>query len=324
MSVVLDIAKEVFDIEIEGLQQVREQLNTEFEALVETCINSLDKGGKLVLCGVGKSGHIGKKLAATLSSVGTPAVFMHPIEAMHGDLGILQEKDTLLALSYSGETDELLSIFPAAKMLGVATVAMTGGKDSRLAELCDIVIEMEIHKEACPFNLVPTTSTTALLALGDALAVVLLKVRGFTLENFGRLHPAGAIGRAVTLRVSDLMRTDERLPLIKTGTCVKETLISMTQARCGSAIIVDNDNKLLGIFTDGDFRRHVEKDLTILEKIVDSVMTANPASIKQNCLAVEILKMLEENAINDVVVTDENDEVVGLVDIQDLPGMKLL
>ena len=324
MSVVLDKAKEVFDIEIEGLRQVKEQLSVDFEKLVEACIGVLDSGGKLVLCGVGKSGHIGKKLAATLASTGTPAVFMHPVEAMHGDLGILQQKDILLALSYSGETDELISIFPAAKLLGVPTVAMTGGKDSRLAKLCDILIEMEIHKEACPFNLVPTTSTTALLALGDALAVVLLHVRGFTLENFGRLHPAGAIGRSVTMRVSDLMRSGDRLALVPSQTCVKETLLAMTKARCGAAIIIDANQELLGIFTDGDFRRHVENDLSILEKTVNSIMTVGPLSINQDKLAVEVLKMVEEKAINDVVVLDDDNKVVGLVDIQDLPGMKLL
>ena len=324
MSVVLDKAKEVFDIEIEGLHRVKEQLNSDFEKLVETCIRILDGGGKLVLCGVGKSGHIGKKLAATLASTGTPAVFMHPVEAMHGDLGILQANDVLLALSYSGETDELISIFPAAKLLGVPTVAITGGRDSRLASLCDILIEMEIHKEACPFNLVPTTSTTALLALGDALAVVLLHVRGFTLENFGRLHPAGAIGRSVTMRVLDLMRKSDRLALVHADTCVKETLLAMTKARCGAAIVIDENRKLLGIFTDGDFRRHVENDLSILEKKVESVMTTGPLSIKQDSLAVEILKLVETKAINDVVVVDEDEKVVGLVDIQDLPGMKLL
>jgi len=324
MSVVLDKAREVIDIEIEGLRQVKNQLGADFEKLVESCVSVLDNGGKLVLCGVGKSGHIGKKLAATLASTGTPAVFMHPVEAMHGDLGILQEKDILLALSYSGETDELISIFPAAKMLGVPTVAITGGRESRLANLCDMLIEMEIHKEACPFNLVPTTSTTALLAIGDALAVVLLHVRGFTLENFGRLHPAGAIGRSVTMRVSDLMRSGDRLALVPSTTCVKETLLAMTKARCGAAIIVDSDQKLMGVFTDGDFRRHVEDDLSILEKNIESVMTPGPLSINKNRLAVEILKIVENKAINDVVVVDDEEKVVGLVDIQDLPGMKLL
>ena len=324
MSIVLDKAREVFDIEIQGLERVKQQLNGDFETLVESCIKVLDNGGKLVLCGVGKSGHIGKKLAATLASTGTPAVFMHPVEAMHGDLGILQEKDILLALSYSGETDELLSIFPAAKLLGVPTVAITGGKESRLANLCDILIEMEIDKEACPFNLVPTTSTTALLALGDALAIVLLNVREFSLENFGRLHPAGAIGRSVTMRVRDLMRSGERLALVKPETNVKDVLIKMTQVRCGASVIVDNDGYLLGIFTDGDFRRHVEGDLSILEKTVESVMTPNPLSINEDQLAVEILKLVESKSINDVVVTSEDGRVVGLVDIQDLPGMKLM
>jgi arabinose-5-phosphate isomerase len=324
MSNIIDKAREVFDIEIEGLAKVKEQLNSDFEKLVEKCVEVLNHGGKLVLCGVGKSGHIGKKLAATLASTGTPAVFMHPVEAMHGDLGILESKDVLLALSYSGETDELLSIFPAAKMLGVTTVAITGGKQSRLASVCDILIEMEIHKEACPFNLVPTTSTTALLALGDALAVVLLNVRGFTLENFGRLHPAGAIGRSVTMRVKDLMRKGEKLALVHTDSSVKETLISMTKVRCGAAVVVDDEGLLLGVFTDGDFRRHVEDDLSILDKPIVDVMTPSPLWINENKLAVEVLKLVEKKSINDVVVLDNDGKVVGLVDIQDLPGMKLL
>jgi len=324
MSNIIDKAREVFDIEIEGLAKVKEQLNSDFEKLVEKCVEVLNHGGKLVLCGVGKSGHIGKKLAATLASTGTPAVFMHPVEAMHGDLGILESKDVLLALSYSGETDELLSIFPAAKMLGVTTVAITGGKQSRLASVCDILIEMEIHKEACPFNLVPTTSTTALLALGDALAVVLLNVRGFTLENFGRLHPAGAIGRSVTMRVKDLMRKGDKLALVHTDSSVKETLISMTKVRCGAAVVVDDEGLLLGVFTDGDFRRHVEDDLSILDKPIVDVMTPSPLWINENKLAVEVLKLVEKRSINDVVVLDNDGKVVGLVDIQDLPGMKLL
>jgi arabinose-5-phosphate isomerase len=226
---------------------------------VETTIRILDKGGKIVLSGVGKSGHIGKKIAATLASTGSPSVFMHPVEALHGDLGILQKNDILIALSYSGETDELLSIMPSAKRLGIPVVAITGFEDSQLAECSDIFIRMTVSKEACPFNLAPTTTAVSLLAVGDALAIVLLEERGFTKEDYGRLHPGGAIGRAVTMRVSDIMRKGNGIAKVIPGLSVKECLYSMTKARSGSAVVTDENDLLLGIFTDGDFRRHAEE-----------------------------------------------------------------
>lgn len=323
-SAVLEKAKKVFDIEIEGLCEVKAQLGDEFVKLALKCIEILDGGGKLVLSGVGKSGHIGQKLAATLASTGSPAVFMHPVEALHGDLGILQKKDILIALSYSGETDELLAILPSAKRLGVPIAALTGFEDSGLVKHSDIFVSMKVSKEACPFNLAPTTSTTALLAMGDALAITLLELRGFTKEDYGRLHPGGAIGRAVTLRVSDIMRTGDRLAIGSPELNVKDCLLLMTRSRCGSAIIVDNDRRLLGIFTDGDFRRHIENDLSILEKTVSSVMTKNPASVCADQLAVEVLKIIQARKIDDIIVLDKDGRVAGLVDIQDLPGLKLM
>ena len=323
-SVVLEKAKKVFDIEIEGLCEVKAQLGDEFVKLVLKCIEILDGGGKIVLSGVGKSGHIGQKIAATLASTGSPTVFMHPVEALHGDLGILQKKDILIALSYSGETDELLAILPSAKRLGVPIAALTGFDDSGLARHSDILVSMKVSKEACPFNLAPTTSTTALLAMGDTLAITLLELRGFTKEDYGRLHPGGAIGRAVTLRVSDMMRSGDRIAVGNPDESVKDCLFRMTKARCGSAIIVDNDQRLLGIFTDGDFRRHIENDLSILEKSVSSVMTKNPASVCADQLAVEVLKIIQTRKIDDIIVLDKDGRVAGLVDIQDLPGLKLM
>lgn len=324
MNDVIAKAREVFDIEIEGLVQVRDSLDGDFEKLVKTCIEILNKGGKIVLSGVGKSGHIGKKIAATLASTGSPAVFMHPVEALHGDLGILQQDDILIALSYSGETDELVSLLPAARRLGVPIAALTGSPDSALVKESDISVQMTISKEACPFNLAPTTTSTALLALGDALAMVLLKMRGFTKEDYGRLHPGGSIGRVVTLKVSDVMREGERLATVGPDVTVKDTLLKMTAARCGSAIVVDKNNCLLGIFTDGDFRRHAEADITVLEKIVSSVMTKNPATLRKNALAVEVLKIIEKKKIDDIIVLDDENKVVGFVDVQDLPGLKLM
>lgn len=324
MSEIIDIAREVFDSEIEGVQYVKENLGKDFSELVEECVSVLDGGGKLVLAGIGKSGHIGAKLAATLASTGSTAVFMHPVEAMHGDLGILSSKDLLITLSYSGETEELLTTLPAAKRLNVKIAAITASKSSSLAKYSDIVVEMPVPREACPFNLAPTTTTTALLVLGDALAMVLLKLRGFSKNDYGRLHPGGAIGKAVTMTVSDVMRTGERLVRVSADTTVKDTLFAMTQARSGSATVIDDNGALLGIFTDGDFRRHIEDDLNILNSPVNSVMTVGPTSVKADDLAVEVLKVIEKRHIDDIPVVDGENRVVGLVDIQDLPGLKLM
>jgi arabinose-5-phosphate isomerase len=324
MNTILDRAREVFDIEIAGLAHVRDQLDGGFTALMEACQETLDGGGKLVITGIGKSGHIGQKIAATLASTGSTAVFMHPVEAMHGDLGILCRNDLLIPLSYSGETEELLLTLPAARRLGVRIAAITGDAKSRLAQWSDVVVPMPVPREACPFNLAPTTTTTALLALGDALAMVLLAERGFTRESYGRLHPGGAIGRSVTLQICDLMRVGDRLALVTPETSVKDTLLAMTRARTGSAIVADPEGRLLGIFTDGDFRRHVERDLAVLERPVGEVMTHNPTSLHAGDLAVEALKIIEQKHIDDIVVLDADGKIAGIVDVQDLPGLKLM
>ncbi len=324
MDKIIKKAREVLDIEIDGLKSVRDRLDGEFIELANTCVKILDNGGKIVLSGVGKSGHVGHKIAATLASTGSPAVFMHPVEAMHGDLGILQKNDILIALSYSGETEELLAILPSAKRMYVPIASITGETDSKLAKWSDIVIAMTVPREACPFNLAPTTTTTALIALGDALAMTLMHIRKFKKEQYGSLHPGGAIGKAVTLRVCDIMRTGDRLVLVSPATSVKDTLLKMTKARCGSSIVIDKAGKLLGIFTDGDFRRHVENDLEVLNRAVSEVMTRNPTSVKSTDMAVEVLKIVEKKLIDDIIVIDPKGKVVGLVDIQDLPGLKLM
>ena len=324
MSLFIDRAREVIDVEIAGLQTVRDNLDEKFELLVEKCAETVKNGGKLILTGIGKSGYIGQKIAATLSSVGSPSVFMHPVEALHGDLGLMQKNDLVLAISYSGETEELLSVLTPAKRLGVELFAITGYPESSLAKLSNYTMPMAVGEEACPFNLAPTTTTTALLALGDALALVLLDNYGFTKEDYGRLHPGGAIGRAVTMRVGDIMRSGEKLVIVTPKITVKDTLLKMTQARCGAAVIVDTDEQLLGIFTDGDFRRHAEKDIGILSRKISEVMTANPISIKSESLAAEALKLVEDRHINDIVVTDASGKVAGIIDVQDLPGLKLM
>ena len=325
MSHILEKAKNVIDVELNGIQKIRKNLGDGFEQLVNSCKTTLDKGGKIVISGIGKSGHIGHKIAATLASTGSPAVFMHPVEAMHGDLGILQEKDILITLSYSGETDELLPILPSAKRLDIPIVAITGNPDSRLAKWADILVPMPVDKEACPFNLAPTTSTTVLLIIGDALAMVLLDIRGFKQEDFGRLHPGGAIGREITLKVTDIMRSvsNKRLVKVKLDATVKETILSMTKGRSGCAVVVDNNEQLLGIFTDGDFRRHAN-DMSILDSQVEKVMTKNPASVFSDQMAVDVLKLIESKQVDDVVVIDRDHKVLGIVDSQDLPGLKLM
>lgn len=321
---ILERAREVIDIELSGVKKVRDELGAPFVALVRKCLDILHHGGKLVLCGVGKSGHISKKLAATLASTGARAVFMHPVEAMHGDLGIVSPQDLLLAVSYSGETDELLRVLPAVKRMAVPIVAITGKTDSRLAEFSDMVVPMPVEREACPFNLAPTTTTTALLALGDALAMVLLDCQDFQLSDYAMNHPAGAIGRTITLTVRDCMRTGEHCASVHPGTSVRDALLAMTKARDGAVAVVDDTDKLLGIFTDGDFRRAMTADDNILHAPIESVMTPNPISINQKQMAVEILKLLERKKIDDVTVVDDNGRFVGMVDIQDLPKFKVM
>ncbi len=323
-NTVLDRAREVFDTEICGIGAVRDSLGASFEELVARCMATVGRGGKLVFTGIGKSGYIGQKIAATLSSVGSPSIFMHPVEARHGDLGMLQKNDLLIALSYSGETEELLIVLNPAKRLGVELIAITAGKASSLGKMSDLVVEMAVPREACPFNLAPTTTTTALLVLGDALAMVLLEQQGFTKNDYGRLHPGGAIGRMVTMRACDLMRNRERSAIVNVTESVRDAIIKMSGARCGSAIIEDGEGRLLGIFTDGDFRRWAEKDMSVLELSMEKVMTRNPVSVKAEQLAVEVIKVLENRRVDDIVVVDDDNRVQGFIDVQDLPGLKLM
>lgn len=321
---ILQKATEVFDIEIDGLQTLRASLGDGFVECVWKCLETIRRGGKLVLTGVGKSGHISQKIAATLASTGSRAVFMHPVEAMHGDLGVVSPQDTVLAVSYSGETDELLAVLPAVKRMGVDIIAITGKADCRLGKVSDLVVPMHVPREACPFNMAPTTTTTALVCLGDALAMTMLHCRKFGLNDYARLHPAGAIGRSITLRVKDFMRTGERAPKVLPGTSVRDSLLTMTASRCGAVAIVDADNTLLGIFTDGDFRRKITENASVLEASIEDVMTANPISINENQMAVEILKLLEKRKIDDILVVDDAGRFAGLVDIQDLPKFKVM
>jgi arabinose-5-phosphate isomerase len=316
-------AREVLDIEIAGLVRVKESLSTDFERAVESILERLRAGGKIVITGVGKNLPIGRKIAATLTSTGCPAVFVHPSDAMHGDLGILQKADVLLTLSYSGESEELLALIPVVKRLGIIIISLSGSTDNALARNSDIAIPVSVEREACPFNLAPTASTTATLAVGDALAMVLLEARGFRKEDFAKLHPGGAIGRTLLLRVADIMRKGDRVACVKRGAKVKDAVIAMTGARAGSVAVTDDNGRLLGIFTDGDLRRHITDPQNLSEQAIEDVMTADPITLTENHLAVDVLTLFERHNIDDLIIVDDQRRVVGLVDIQDLPKFKI-
>jgi len=320
----LDRAKEIIAIERAGLERVRENLGDEFGAAVECILECLDGDGKIVITGMGKSFHIGMKMAASLTSTGSSAATLHPTEAMHGDFGVLLKKDVLLVLSYSGASEELLSLVPAVKRQGVKIITMTGQTDSPMARFSDIVIPVTVDREACPFNMAPTASTTAMLAVGDALAMVLLEARGFQKEDYAKLHPGGAIGKSLLLRVSDIMRKEERLAKIHRDNSVKEAVVAMTRARAGSAVVVDDDDCVVGILTDGDLRRHIADMNSIVERPVGEVMTAGPVTVAADALAVDVLCIFEERNIDDIIVVDDQGKVEGLVDIQDLPKLKIM
>ena len=317
-------AQEVMEIEIEGVKIAREAIGDDFIKSVHMIADALDAGGKIVVSGVGKNLHIAEKLSATLASTGSTSVVMNPIQAMHGDLGIIADNDIVLALSFSGESDEVIKLIPAVKRLGVKVVSMVGNMENSLAELSDALIPVIINKEACPFGMAPTTSTTATLAVGDALAMVLIDARHFVKENYAKLHPAGAIGRALVLRVSDIMRTGDKIAVLTTQSTVQDAIMAMTSAKSGAALISDDDGKLRGIFTDGDLRRHLSDSPDLLSTSVESVMTAEPVCVDQNAFAVDVLRIFEKYHIDDLPVINESNDVVGYVDIQDLPKMKVM
>ena len=319
----LERAREVIDIEMDGLRSVRQQLNGDFVEAVRLILTCISKGGKIVVTGVGKSLHIGQKIAATLTSTGTPAVVLHPAEAMHGDLGILGDKDVVLALSYSGASEELVTLIPLIRRREIPIVGITGETDSILSRNCDLLLPIKVEQEACPFNMAPTTSTTATLALGDALALVLLDAKGFTKEDYARCHPGGAIGKTLLLRVEDIMRTGDRLAAVPGGSLVKEALLAMTRARAGAVAVLEGQ-KVIGVFTDGDLRRHLDDEGPISNRKVDDVMTRDPISLTRDHLAVDVLRLFEKHNIDDLVIVDENGCLTGMVDLQDLPKLKIL
>lgn len=317
-------ARQVFDIELAALRAVRAQLDGSFGRAVEAIVAALKARGKIITIGIGKSGNVGAKIAATLTSTGSTSVVLNSVDALHGDLGIIADGDVVLALSYSGESEELLNLIPALKRFAVKIIAFTGHSRSSLARHSDVVLNVRVPKEACPFNLAPTASTTAMLVMGDALAMAVLRARGFTQKDFAKYHPSGAIGRAMLARVSDIMRAGERNAIAPQTLAVRDALLVMTRAKSGSLAVTDKHGKLAGVFTDGDFRRRMSSDAELLARPLAEVMTRKPICIRDDALAAEALKIFNERNIDDLIVVNARREPVGLVDSQDLPKLKLM
>jgi arabinose-5-phosphate isomerase len=309
------LAQEVFRLEAAAILRLTERLGDAFERAVRLLLQCQ---GHAVVTGMGKSGAIGKKIAATLSSTGTPALFLHPAEGIHGDLGAVTGRDVVLMLSYSGETDELMTILPALKRLGVPLIVMTGNLQSTLANAADVVLDVSVEREACPLNLAPTASAAAMLAMGDALALAVMTLRRFTPDDFARLHPGGTLGRRLLLRVRDVMRTGERLAVIHVSEPTKSAFAAITKARAGACVVVDDDGKLCGIVTDGDLRRALLRDVNLFHAPVTEVMTKTPKVIHPDALATEALRLMQTHQIDDLPVVDEGRRPVGMVDVQDL------
>ena len=367
----LNRAREVFDIEIEGLRRTRESLGESFTKAVELMLRCVSSEGIIVVTGVGKNLAVAEKISAIFASTGTRSIVLNPVQAMHGDLGMVAPRDVLLALSFSGESDEILRLIPAIRRHGLKVISLTGRPESNLAAMSDIHVEIPCGKEACPFGMAPTNSTTATMAMGDALAMVMLDAMKFDVSSYAMNHPAGAIGRALVLKVTDVMRTGERMASVAPESTVMDALMAMTKAKSGSAVIADGEGKLLGIFTDGDFRRAMSQHggvgapsvpcaqsdsaapcaqsasgvshnidgqdapcdqaasrsidgQAVLGQPVSSYMTRSPLFVRDNAYASELLKIFERRRIDDLPVCDGAGCVVGVVDIQDLPKMKVL
>lgn len=322
----IDLAKNTLETEYQGISLLKNRFDdpdqqTSFVRAVNFLLNCQ---GRIVVSGIGKSGHIGRKIAATFASTGSPAFFVHPAEASHGDLGMVQAQDVFLALSYSGEADELMTIVPLIKRMGARLIAMTGNPESSLAKLSDVHLNVAIEKEACPFNLAPTTSTTASLAMGDALAVVLLDARNFQKADFAKSHPGGSLGKRLLTLVRDIMHTGEDIPCNLLTDAFKDVLLEMSKKRLGMTIVTDHQQKVLGVFTDGDLRRLLEKTLQLENIQVSDVITYHPKTIRQDLLAAQALEMMERFRINQLIVVDHQDHLVGALNMHDLLTNKIL
>ena len=334
----IDRAREVFDVEIEGLRRVRDSLDDSFTSAIGMMLDCARRDGIVVVTGVGKNLHAAEKISATLSSTGTRSIVLNPVQAMHGDLGMVSARDVLIALSFSGESEEILRLIPAVRRHGLKVISITGNPESTLAEASDVHVAVPCGREACPFGMAPTNSVTSTLAMGDALAMVMIDAQEFSVEDYAKNHPAGAIGRALVMRASNIMRTGDRFALVPPTATVLSALMAMTKSKSGAAVVADGDGALAGIFTDGDFRRLISErggegssrsargssPSRILETPVSEVMTRSPLFVRDDAYAAELLKIFEKKRIDDLPVCDANGRVVGLVDIQDLPKMKVM
>jgi len=312
---ILKRARQVLDIEAKAINSLKKNINRDFQKATQLILRSK---GRVVVTGMGKAGIIGQKLSATLSSTGTPSLFLHSAEAIHGDLGRVTKDDVAVILSNSGETDEIKKLLPILKKIGAKIIAITGKTKSLLARYSDVSLNVGVEKEACPLGLAPTASTTAMLAMSDALSVCLLELKGFKEKDFAFYHPGGSLGKRLILKVEDIMRTGQANPIVGEEKKVSEVLLKITQARAGSAIVVDKTGRLKGIFTDGDLRRHLEIDKDLPKRKIKEVMTKNPAVVGKEVLAAEAMRILQEKKIDELPVVDKNKRPIGLLDVQDL------
>lgn len=308
-------ARRVLDVEARAVAALSHRLNADFEG---ACERILACKGRVIVTGMGKSGHIGSKLAATLASTGTPSFFVHPGEASHGDLGMITSDDVVVALSNSGETGEVLTIIPVLKRKGTTLISLTGRADSSLARLSDFHLDVAVEEEACPLNLAPTSSTTAALAMGDALSIALLEARGFTAEDFALSHPGGSLGRRLLLKADDIMHGGEQLPSVTEDASLPDALLEMTRKGLGMTTVVDRDGRLIGLFTDGDLRRTLEKDLDIRAAGISDVMSRHPVTMPPDRLAAEALQIMETRKINGLIISDPDGRPLGALNTQDL------
>ena len=311
----IDSAQRTIRLELEAVQELLPRINADF---IKACELILSCKGRVVVVGMGKSGHIGNKIAATLASTGTTAFFVHPAEASHGDMGMITRDDIVLALSNSGSTAEIVTLLPLIKRLGIRLISMTGNPDSPLAKAAEVNLDARVSQEACPLNLAPTSSTTASLVLGDALAIALLEARGFTAEDFAFSHPGGALGRRLLLKVENVMHAGDALPRVNRGTSLRDALLEMTQKGLGMTVVLEADGRLAGIFTDGDLRRTLDKGIDVRQASIDEVMTPHGKTARAEMLAAEALKIMEDHKINALVVVDDQDNPVGALNMHDL------
>jgi len=311
----LDRAREVLSIEALAIQALKDRLDDSFCDAIDMILGCK---GRVVVTGMGKSGAVARKIAGTLASTGSPALYLHPAEGVHGDLGMVTAQDVVIALSNSGETDELSAILPIIKRIGAKMIAIVGRTDSTLAKVSDVVLDVSVEREACPLGLAPTTSTTVMMALGDALALAAMEERAFTREDYALFHPGGALGRQLTLKVRDIMRTDEQMAVVGVDDIVRDVLFTITQAGAGAGIVVDAEGRMAGVITDGDLRRHMLEDDNSLRKKASEVMTSNPKSIGPDRFATEGVRMLEEFRIGELPVIDDDRRPIGVLMLKDL------